>query len=95
MPAQPITSPPSVPPHDGLCDEQGPIPVFPPAALDSDGRLLPISEEERKARADAAIRALKALSQISDETDTDEGWAEVYRDLDAQRPHRPLFEGQY
>jgi hypothetical protein len=31
----------------------------------------------------------------TDETDTDAAWAEVYRSIDAERPHRPLFEGLY
>ena len=83
------------PPHDGLRDELGPIPVFPPRALDEHGRLIPLSDEERKARAEAAVRALKAIEKITDESDTEETWAEVFRDLDAGRPHRPLFKGFY
>ena len=38
---------------------------------------------------------LKVLHQITDESDTDENWREVYRNIDAGRPHRPLFKGMY
>ena len=32
---------------------------------------------------------------MTDETDTDEVWAEVFRSIDEGRPHRKLFEGMY
>jgi len=57
--------------------------------------MLPISDEELAARRDAALRMLQALDQITDESDTDEKWSEVYRNIDACRPHRPLFRGLY
>ena len=79
-----------------LCDDEGPIPTFPPVAVDPvTGRILPMSDEERAARRSAALRATKAIAQITDETDTDELWEEGMRDIDAQRPHRKLFEGMY
>jgi hypothetical protein len=79
-----------------LTDEAGPIPAFSPASLDPrTGRMLPISDAERNARRDAALRMLKVLDQITDESDTDEQWREVYWNIDAARPHRPLFEGLY
>jgi len=79
-----------------LCDDQGPIPEFPVLAVDSSsGRILPISDEQRAARREAAIRALKAISEITDETDTDDRWLEIYRNIDQGRPHRKLFEGMY
>jgi hypothetical protein len=47
---------------DGLAreldDERRPIPTFPPRAVDEQGRLIPLSPEERATRRDAAIRAL-------------------------------------
>ena len=56
-----------------LCDDTGPIPEFPALAVDSSsGRILPISEERRAARREAAIRALRAISEVTDETDTDD-----------------------
>jgi len=77
-----------------LCDEQGPIPTFPPRAVDEQGRLIPLSAEERKARSEAAIRALNAIGKITDETDTDENWGEFFRGIDANRPlGQKLFEG--
>jgi hypothetical protein len=79
-----------------LADDLGPIPSFPPLALDPEtGRMLLITDEELAARRDASIRMLAVLEQITDENDTDEKWREVYRNIDAGRPHRPLFEGLY
>lgn len=78
-----------------LRDAAGPIPTFPPRAFDEQGRLIPISPEEREARAAAAIRAIDVIANITDENDDDESWREILRDLDAHRPHRPLFEGMY
>ncbi len=65
---------------DGLSDEQGPIPAFGPVCTDANGRIL-MSDEEHQARRDAAIRALAAIAKITDETDTDEVWDEVFRGL--------------
>jgi arylsulfatase A-like enzyme len=66
---------------DGLSDEHGPIPAFGPARTDMSGRVL-MNGEEHAARRDAAIRALAAIVQITDETDTDERWVEVFRGLE-------------
>ncbi len=63
---------------DGLSDGRGPIPAFGPARTDENGRLV-MSDDERAARRDAAIRALAVVGKITDETDTDEVWAEVFR----------------
>lgn len=59
------------------------------------GRLLPLTEEQRRARSEALARTIEEIGQITDETDTDERWAEVYRSIDAERPERPLFVGKY
>lgn len=67
----------------------------PRSAVDARGRLLPRSEAERKAHSAELARALDAMDALTDDRDTDEVWAEVYRGIDAGRPHRPLFEGQY
>jgi excisionase family DNA binding protein len=61
----------------------------------STGRARKLSVEERKARSAALKAALAEADQITDETDTDEIWSEVFRGIDESRPHRPLFEGQY
>jgi len=87
------TKPTEAPPHDGLCDEQGPIPMFPPRALDKQGRMIPLSPEEDAARRDAAIRCIKAIRQRPD-TDPPDIMKEVFRDMDANRPPgQKLFEG--
>ena len=68
----------------------------PQATVDpSTGRLLPLSDDERRARSKALNRALDEMATMTDATDTDEMWAEVFRGIDENRPHRPLFEGQY
>jgi hypothetical protein len=59
------------------------------------GRLRPLSDEERRTRSTALRRALEEIAEITDETDTDEVWADVFRGIDASRPHRKLFEGLY
>jgi hypothetical protein len=78
-----------------LCDEQGPIPIFPPRAFDEHGRLIPLSDAERAARRSAAQRIRAVISRLTDVIDTEEAWREFYRGIDDQRPHRPLFEGMY
>ena len=78
-----------------LVDEQGPIPTFPPRQLDEHGRLVPISEEERRARARAVSRALAALDALPDE-DPPETEGEMMRGIDSHRPlGQKLFEGMY
>lgn len=71
-------------PHDGLFDEQGPIPAFGPARLDANGRF-DMSDEEWEARRQASRRALKVIAEITDETDTDEVWNDVIRGLEGAR----------
>jgi hypothetical protein len=66
----------------------------PPAAVDpATGRLLPLSDEQRRARSEALTRALDEIAGITDETDTDEVWRDALRGIDESRPYRPLFEG--
>jgi hypothetical protein len=61
---------------------------------DSRGRVRPITPEEqaRKARAIAAF--VEKMLAMPDE-DPPGAWEEAMRDLDAQRPHRKLFENLY
>ena len=68
------------PPWDGLSDEHGPIPTFGPARTDQHGRIV-MTDEEQAARRDAIIRTLRVIGDITDETDTDEIWDEVFRGL--------------
>lgn len=66
----------------------------PPCTVDRDtGRLLPLTDEERRARSEALGRALDQVDQITDQTDTDERWGEIQRHIDEARPDRPLFGG--
>ncbi len=58
------------------------------------GRARPLSDQEQKTRSEALVRALAEIAEMTDETDTDEIWADVFRGIDESRPHRPLFEGQ-
>jgi|GEM_PF-1084450 len=81
-------------PPEALADAAGPIPAFGPAAVDERGRIA-LTAEEWEARRAAALRALDAIAAITDETDTDETWREVFRGIDEGRPHRKLFEGMY
>jgi hypothetical protein len=82
------------PPVTELRDEIGLIPTFPPLAFDEHGRVIPLGPEERAARRDAAVRALKALRDLPD--DDPPGTEEaMMRGIDEGRPHRPLFEGMY
>ena len=78
---------------DGLSDEQGPIPAFGPARLDDQGRLVK-SDEEREARRDAILRTLRVIATKPD-TDPPGTDEEFMRNIDAERPHRPLFKGMY
>ena len=49
------------------------------------GRLRPMSIEERQAQSESLQRVLDEMADITDETDTDELWADVFRGLDAAR----------
>jgi hypothetical protein len=76
-----------------LCDAEGPIPTFPPRELDAQGRLKPLTPEEQRARAAAAVRTLNAIRSRpdGDPPGTEES---VMRGIDANRPPGlKLFEG--
>lgn len=93
--SKPASGRPAETPGDGLVDEHGPIPTFPPRQVDEHGRLIPISEEERRARHSAAIRALKALDKLPD-NDPPGTEQEMMRGIDSHRPPgAKLFEGLY
>jgi hypothetical protein len=53
-----------------------------PRTVDASGRLVPISDEERRARLPLELASLEAAWDIPpDETETDEAWDEVLRNL--------------
>ena len=80
-------------PGGALADVQGPIPEFPPRAVDEQGRLIPLTAEERSARSEAVLRTLAALRDLADD-DPPDTLERLMRGLDAQRrPGRRLFEG--
>jgi hypothetical protein len=54
-----------------------------PRSVDAAGRLLPISDEERRARLPLELASLRAAWDIpADETETDEAWDEILRNLE-------------
>jgi hypothetical protein len=70
--------------YDGLRDEQGLIPAFGPVRLDEQGRIV-MSEEERKARSEAAIRMLKVIGRLMPDEDTPEADEAFLRAIDRHR----------
>jgi len=61
---------------------------------DATGRVLPITPEEQARNARAIADLVERMLAMLDE-DPPGAWEEAMRDLDAQRPHRKLFEGFY
>jgi hypothetical protein len=57
------------------------------------GKLRPLSDEEQRVRAESVHRSLEEIAEITDETDTDEVWDEVFRGLAAARPPYPPGNG--
>ena len=79
-----------------LEDELGPIPTFPPRESDEQGRLIPISPEERAARMAAVLRALDAIATMTDEDEPPDLMEAGMRGIDEDRPPgQKLFEGMY
>ena len=61
---------------------------------DATGHVLPITPEEQARDARAIAAFVERMLAMPDE-DPPGAWEEAMRDLDAQRPHRKLFEGLY
>jgi hypothetical protein len=61
---------------------------------DATGRVLPITPEEQSRDARAIAAFVERMLAMPDD-DPPGAWEEAMRDLDAQRPHRKLFEGLY
>ena len=71
-----------------------PLGALPPSGLGPDGKLIRLSEGERRERRESARRRLAEVSQIPDDP-TDPPDEEWMRGIDEMRPHRPQFKGQY
>jgi hypothetical protein len=63
-------------------------PIIDPAT----GRLRPLSDAERRSRSHSLRRTLQDLAALTDASDTDEVWDEVFRGLAAARPEYPAPE---
>ena len=61
---------------------------------DATGRVLPITPEEQAQDAQAIAAFVELMFALPND-DPPGAWEEAMRDLDAQRPHRKLFEGHY
>ncbi len=61
---------------------------------DTTGRVRPITPEQQARNARAIAAFVERMLAMPDE-DPPGAWEEAMRDLDAQRPHRKLFEGLY
>ena len=61
---------------------------------DVTGRVLAITPEEQAQDAKAIAAFVELMFALPDD-DPPGAWEEAMRDLDAQRPHRKLFEGPY
>lgn len=69
--------------------------TIPTSAVDASGRLRPETEEERRFRNEKLKAFFNEFDQMTDESDTPEIWAEIFRNIDEGRPQRPLFRGFY
>jgi hypothetical protein len=61
---------------------------------DAVGRGRRITAEDQALKAQAIAKLVAEMLAMPDE-DPPGAWEEAMRDLDAQRPHRKLFEGRY
>jgi hypothetical protein len=85
--------------HDANTDQECGVQKLPHASSprpvpcnDARGRVLPLSPEEHAQDVKAIAAFVELMFALPDE-DPPGAWEEAMRDLDAQRPHRKLFEG--
>jgi hypothetical protein len=67
---------------------------LPKSCLGPDGRIMPMSQEERRCRSEALRMTLDAIAELLDD-DPPEAFAEFMRGIDEGRRHRPMFKGMY
>jgi len=81
--------------RSGSPDRGRPSPRFRSRAMDAQGRVIPLTPEERKARSEALRRTLEAIDSRPDD-DPPGIEEEMMRGIDANRPPgSKLFEGYY
>jgi hypothetical protein len=88
--------------ESGVNADEGPAPLDHSGASsrrylpcnDATGRVRSITPEEQARKARAIATLVEEMLAMPDE-DPPGAWEEAMRDLDAQRPHRKLFEGLY
>ncbi len=73
---------------------RSPFGVLPQSCLGPDGKIRPISDEERRKRSEALRKTLAAIAQIPDD-DPPGAFEEFMRAIDEGRSHRPMFKGIY
>jgi hypothetical protein len=76
--------------HSAASTPRRPVPCNDPIT----GRAFPITVEEQARKAKAIAAFVERMLAMPDD-DPPGAWEEAMRDLDAQRPHRKLFEGMY
>ena len=69
-------------------------PSFRRLRLDDQGRIIPLSPEERTAQREAVAQMFAEWAAVPDDPDEPSD-SEVFRAIDSHRPHRPLFEEYY
>jgi len=78
--------------------EPFPLPVWtlPPSGLGPDGKIIPMTDDERRAWCEAARQRLAEIAQMTDdEGEPRDAMEQMMRGIDEHRPHRPLFKGMY
>jgi hypothetical protein len=69
---------------------------LPPSCLGPDGKLPKMSEEEHRRYIESALQRLDEVEQIPDgDDDPSDALEQMMRGIDATRPQRPLFKGNY
>jgi hypothetical protein len=67
---------------------------LPPSGLGPDGKIVPMSDQERVACCEAARRRLAEVARmIDEEAEPPDALEQFMRGIDETRPHRPLFRG--
>ena len=72
------------------------VETLPLSGLGTDGKIIPMTDDERRAWREAARRRLAEIAQMTDdEGEPSDAMEQMMRGIDEHRPHRPLFTGMY